>query len=381
MYFNMSTKKKRKKKNSRRSALVPVILILIVIMVALVAVWQLRGVIGSNATTARAVARTMGNSYSGTVVIARNERLYETENKTSIDFVAAEGSHVSRSGVICKVYSSGYNQTEINRLQTYRQEIQSYHVSTVFGSYVGCGAGQRKPGNRQSGAAGAHAGAGARRRQPEQFGKTAQQLADRPQKLSQAKISRRPDPLGLYKVENDQLKKIESWTTTYTASEDCIVSFYTDGYENSVNSSTYGTLNPSDVRAVIRGAMPEQSTVSRGSDPIFRTVIEDEWYALFLCQDRDWNPLSAKTYQMQLTGFDDYVIPAQVVSFTRIGSDLLLRMHVSQSVEPVLNIRTRDASVGDFVTGYSVPINALYTMDNMIGVVVADGGARRHLSA
>ena len=114
----------------------PVILILIVVMVALVAVWQLRGVIGSNATTARAVARTMGNSYSGTVVIARNERLYETENKTSIDFVAAEGSHVSRSGVICKVYSSGYNQTEINRLQTYRQEIQSYHVSTVFGSYV-----------------------------------------------------------------------------------------------------------------------------------------------------------------------------------------------------------------------------------------------------
>ena len=119
MYFNMSTKKKKKKKNSRRSALVPVILILIVVMVALVAVWQLRGVIGSNATTARAVARTMGNSYSGTVVIARNERLYETENKTSIDFVAAEGSHVSRSGVICKVYSSGYNQTEINRLQTY----------------------------------------------------------------------------------------------------------------------------------------------------------------------------------------------------------------------------------------------------------------------
>ena len=61
MYFNMSTKKKKKKKNSRRSALVPVILILIVVMVALVAVWQLRGVISSNATTARAVARTMGN--------------------------------------------------------------------------------------------------------------------------------------------------------------------------------------------------------------------------------------------------------------------------------------------------------------------------------
>lgn len=178
---------------------------------------------------------------------------------------------------------------------------------------------------------------------------------------------------GLYKVENDQLKKIESWTTTYTASEDCIVSFYTDGYENTVNSSTFGTLTPSDVRAVIRRVAPEQSTVSRGSDPIFRTVSEEEWYALFLCQDREWNPVVGEIYQMQLTGFDNYVIPAEVVSFTRIGNDLLLRMHISQSVEPVLNIRTCGASVGDFVTGFSVPINALYTMDDAIGVVVADG--------
>ena len=69
-----------------------------------------------------------------------------------------------------------------------------------------------------------------------------------------------------------------------------------------------------------------------GSDPIFRTVMEEEWYALFICQDRDWNPVVGETYQMQLTGFDDYIIPAQVVSFTRIGSDLLLRMHVSTRV-------------------------------------------------
>ena len=376
MYYNRTTKKKKKTQTSRRSALVPVILILIVVMVALVAVWQLRGVIGSNATTARAVARTMGNSYSGTVVIARNERLYETENKTSIDFVAAEGSHVSRSGVICKVYSSGYNQTEINRLQTYRQEIQSYHVSTVFGSYVDAALDSE---NQEIANLAQQVRTLVQGRGVGSLGNLEKQLSSSLTVRKNYLKQKYPDDQTLselYKVENDQLKKIESWTTTYTASEDCIVSFYTDGYENSVNSSTYGTLNPSDVRAVIRGAMPEQSTVSRGSDPIFRTVIEDEWYALFLCQDRDWNPVVGETYQMQLTGFDDYVIPAQVVSFTRIGSDLLLRMHVSQSVEPVLNIRTCGASVGDFVTGYSVPINALYTMDNMIGVVVADGGAQ-----
>ncbi len=372
----MSTKKRKKKKNQRNPWIVRFTLIVLAVAVAALAAWQIRGAFRSKATTARAVARTMGNSYSGTVVIARNEKLYETENKTSIDFVAAEGSHVSRSGVICKVYSSGYNQTETNRLQAYRQEIQSYHVSTVFSSYVDAALDSEND---------EIAGLAQQVRTLVQ-GRGVGSLSNLEKQLTSALTVRKnylkqkyPDDQtlsGLYKVENDQLKKIESWTTTYTASEDCIVSFYTDGYENTVNSSTFGTLTPSDVRAVIRGVAPEQSTVSRGSDPIFRTVSEEEWYALFLCQDREWNPVVGETYQMQLTGFDNYVIPAEVVSFTRIGNDLLLRMHISQSVEPVLNIRTCGASVGDFVTGFSVPINALYTMDNAIGVVVADGGVQ-----
>jgi len=181
----------------------------------------------------------------------------------------------------------------------------------------------------------------------------------------------------LYKVENDQLKKIESWTTTYTALEDCIVSFYTDGYEKMVNAKTYSTLTPADVRSVVRGITPQQeSAAARGSEPIFRTVQEDEWYALFLCTDRDWNPVVGEAYQMQLTGFDNYVLPAQVESFTRIGGDLLLRMRIRSSVEPVLNIRTCGATVGDFVSGVHVPISALYTLDNMIGVVVLEGGVQ-----
>ena len=176
-------------------------------------------------------------------------------------------------------------------------------------------------------------------------------------------------------MENDQLKKIESWTTTYTANEDCIVSFYTDGYENMVNAKTYGTLTPSDIRSVIRGIAPQGATAAeRGSDSIFRTVIEDEWYALFLCTNKDWNPVVGEAYQMQLTGFDNYVLSAQVESFTRIGGDLLLRMCVHSSVEPVLNIRTCGATVGDFVSGVYVPMNALYTLENMIGVVVLEGG-------
>lgn len=369
----MSAKKKKKKKKG--SLVILLVVLLLIAAVAGVVAWQLRGMFAGSATTAIARSDSLGNYYTGTVVIARNETLYETENMTQIDFVAEEGSRVNRTGVICRVYSSGYNQTEISRLQTYREEIQTYHVNQVLSTYVDAALDSEN----------AEIATLSQQVRTLVQGKGVGSLTNLEKQLESALTVRKnylrqkyPDDQTLselYKVESDQLKKIESWTTTYTAKEDCLVSFYTDGYERSLNASTYQTLTPTDVRNVIRGVAPEQSTVSRGSDPIFRTVLEDEWYALFLCSDKDWNPVVGETYQMQLSGFNNYIINATVQSFTRIGNDLLLRMSVrDQSVEPVLNIRTCGATVGDFVSGVRVPIRALYAYDNMMGVVVLEGG-------
>lgn len=370
----MSAKKRKKKKKS--SGVIRLVLLVLVAVVIAVVAWQLRGYLSDNATTAIAQSSTLGNYYSGTLVVARNELLYETENMTRIDFVAGEGSRVNKSGIICKVYSSGYNQTEINRLQSYREEIQAYHTSQVLSTYVDA---ELDSENEEIASL-------AQQVRTLVQGKGVGSLSNLEKQLDSALTVRKnylrqkyPDDqtlAELYKVENDQLKKIESWTTTYTAAEDCLVSFYTDGYENAVNSRNYGTLTPADVKNVIRGLAPEQSTVSRGSDPIFRTVVEDEWYSLFLCSNSEWNPVVGETYRMQLDGFDNYVIDASVESFTRVGGDLLLRMRVSSSVEPVLNIRTCGATVGDFVSGVHVPIRALYSLDNMIGIVVLDGGVQ-----
>ena len=371
----MSAKKKKKKKKGWGA--VKALAVLAVLGLLGFGAWQLWRANTTSATTAIVQGDSLGNYYSGTLVIARNETLYETENKTRIDFVAQEGSHVSRQSVICKVYSSGYNQTEINRLQTYREEIQNYHVNQVMSTYVDAVLDSE---NEEISSL-------ALQVRTLVQGRGVGSLSNLENQLTSALSSRKnylrqkyPDDQTLselYKVESDQLKKIESWTTTYTAKEDCMVSFYTDGYESTVNAVTWQKMTPGDVRAVIRGAAPQQSTVSRGSDPLFRTVIEDEWYALFLCTDRDWNPVVGEAYQMKLEGFDNYVVNARVESFSRIGSDLLLRMSVrDQSVEPVLNIRTCGATVGDFVSGVRVPMNALYAHDNRMGVIVLESGVQ-----
>lgn len=367
----MNSKKRKRRKRRGSPLLLRLIVVAVFVLLAGVAAWQMRGYLSGHATTAIVRADTLGNSYDGTLVIARNETVFSTENKTRVDFIAEEGSKVARSSVICKVYSSGYNQTEINRLQTYREEIQNYHVNQVLSTYVDAALDSD---NEEIASLSQQIRTLVQGRGVGSLSNLERQLESALNVRKNYLRQKYPDDQTLselYKVENDQLKKIDSWTTTHTAQEDCIVSFYTDGFESMVNGNTYGNLTPADVKSVIRGILPEKSSAV---EPIFRTVIEDEWYALFLCTDRDWNPVVGEEYRMQLTGFDNYVLPAQVVSFSRIGSDLLLRMRIQSSVEPVLNIRTCDATVGDFVSGVYVPINALYTLDNMIGVVVLEGG-------
>lgn len=366
--------KKRKNRKKRTQAYLRILMVAVAAALLGVGIWQLRGYVSRNATTAIARSDALGKYYEGFVVIARNETLYRTENKTRVDFVADEGSRVNRSNVICKVYSSGYNQTEINRLQGYREEIQNYHVNQVLNTYVDA---ELDAENDEISSLSQQVRTLVQGRGVGSLSNLEKQLVSALNVRKNYLRQKYPDDQTLselYKIENDQLKKIESWTTTYTASEDCFVSFYADGYEDMVNARNYANLTPAQVRSVIRGVAPEQTTQSKGSDPIYRSIVDGEWYALFLCTDREWNPVVGEQYQMQLTGFENYVLPAEVVSFSRIGSDLLLRMRIRTSVEPVLNIRTCGATVGDFVSGVHVPIRALYAYDNMIGVVVLDNG-------
>ena len=325
--------------------------------------------------TVRVTESSAGNNYSGTLVIARNEKVYEAESNTTVDFVAAEGSSIRRLDTICRIYSSGYNQTEVARLQQYRDEIQQYHVNQVFSSYVDAALDSE---NREiSSLAGQVAvmvhssGTGSLSRLETQLNNS---LSARKSYLKQ----KYPDDQTLnelYKIENDQLKKIESWTMTETAKEDCIVSFYTDGFETSVNANTYLSMEPEEIRQVIRGIRPERSTVSRGSVPIYRTIQDDEWFALFLCRDQDWKPVRGQTFQIRIQGFEGEPISAILENSTRMGSDLLLRMRVTEkgSVQSVLNMRTCNATILNYEYGFYVPPAAIYTYQGMEGVVVDDG--------
>ena len=92
-----------------------------------------------------------------------------------------------------------------------------------------------------------------------------------------------------------------------------------------------------------------------------------------LIRDSNWTPVEGQSYSLKLEHFKDTEVNATVQSFTRTGNELLVRMLVQSSVQPVLYIRTCQAELGDSMSTLTVPQKAIYTQDNMPGVVVVDG--------
>ena len=124
---------------------------------------------------------------------------------------------------------------------------------------------------------------------------------------------------------------------------------------------------------MINGSKPEQSTVQKGKTTIYRMIRDGYWNVLMMVRDSNWNPVEGAVYELRLESFKDTTVQAQVVSFTRSGGEMVVRLAVQAPVQPILYIRTCTGELGDNVSTLMVPGRAIYYQDNMAGVVVVDG--------
>jgi len=174
----------------------------------------------------------------------------------------------------------------------------------------------------------------------------------------------------LYDNENNQLQRIETWTKQYNATDNGIVSFYTDGFEGALNMRNYEGYSPQEVRDMYNGKVPKTFERPKNTDDVYRLVRPYEWSVLMLADDLRWNPALGETYQIMIESFDNTTVSAKVSSVTRAGGDLLVRLTVNSPVDPVLNIRSCHVQLSTSTITYAVPNSAIVTKDGVIGVVV-----------
>ena len=317
-------------------------------------------------------AGALAANHAGDCLIVRSEVPYDAEGVTSVVYDAEEGSSVVRGDNICKVYSSGYSSSQLDTLQQYREEIRNYQMNLMTSETTYDAKLTRANADVLTLAKEVRDLIGGARGSLANQEKLLDAAVDARQQYLKSKYASDQRFSRLFDDELSQSQRIDSWTKQYTATTSAVISFYSDGYEYGLTSSNYTTFEPSEVRAMINGSVPQKSTTQKAKTTIYRMVEDGEWYVLFLSNDTDWNPVNGQIYELQLERFDSTQVYAEVVNFTRSGGELLVRLKVSSDVKPVLYMRVCEAVLGESLSTLCVPERAIHVQDGMTGVVVVE---------
>ena len=349
-------------------------IMLIVLTLAFAAWYLITTLTPEPAHFATITADTLGSRYTGDCLIVRDEAPYAEDAVSSVEYIAEEGTTIYRGEMICHVYKSGFSPKELTTLQEYRDQIKEYQIK-LLQSEISTDAWMEKLESEVMTRA---------REVREIIGGARGNMANQEKLLADAIVSRQSylrekyaddqRMARLYDDEQSQLQRISSWTKQCMATTDkAVVSFYSDGYEYGLTTQNYADFTPAQVRAMINGQKPQSDNLTKGKTTVYRMVKDGHWYVLMLIRDSSWNPVEGAIYDLKLENFTDTTVRARVMSFTRTGGELEVCLNVEDSVLPVLYVRACTGVLGDSVSSLAVPARAIYTQDNMPGVVVVDG--------
>jgi len=320
---------------------------------------------------------SIGEHYTGDCLIVRDETVWPEDGVGSVDYIAREGAAVELYEPICKVYSSSYTEKEKNALQDYRDDIKEYQLE-LLGKEITTDARMEKLESDVLTQAREvreiiHGASGNMTNQEAQLN----EAIDARQSYLRDKYSDNDRMSRLYSEEDQQQRKILSWTRPRQAQKAGIVSFYSDGYENGLKLTNYETFTHAEVRDMLNGSKPPTSVDQRGKTAVYRIVQDNTWAVLMVIRDSKWNPVEGTVYELKLENFKSTTVYAKVVSYTRMGGELLVRLLIEDaSVRPVLYMRTCTGVLGESVTSLTVPEKAIHTQNGQQGVVRVEGESK-----
>ena len=303
-------------------------------------------------------------------VIIRDESVTTSDSTVRVEYIARENTEVSQGDTIASLFTTGYTESLLTRLEEIRQNIQAYH-KTLLGTIVDsdldrldavvdiCADDFRNLVTQQT--------RGNLQTVIEQL-ETA--MVNRQDYMRQNK---RDDTrlTQLYDQENTQLNSIQSWRVDSTADRDSVLSFYIDGYENDLTAASLDSLTPADIRAVLAGS-DLATTADTRSTGIYRIVDQDTWYVALVSSADNWIPVVGQNYYLQFEGFADLEYSATVTNVQKSSGTVLAIFEINQPIGPMIYQRTGRATLSISLSSLAVNTRALYNQDGQLGVWLND---------
>lgn len=302
-------------------------------------------------------------------VIIRDEDVFSSGTVARVEYIATEGTLINSGDTIAYLYSTGYSESELQKLETIRQNIQAYH-KTILGNIV----------DNQLNRLDEIVNMKALEFKALVTGQTTGNMQTLARQLEAAMVNRQEYMRSnmredlklnkLYEDENTKLNSIASWRTEAIASRTGVISFYTDGYESSLTPEDIDGITVEDVRTVLSGGALDAQK-SRTTD-IYRVVDQDKWYVAILTDGKSWTPVLDQTYQLQFEGFADVAYTAKVARVQKSENELLAVFEIDDPIGPLVYQRAGRVSLSSSLTGLSVDVDALYNQSGQLGVWLYD---------
>ena len=321
--------------------------------------------------TREAIIEPGSASYSRSTdaVIIRDETVFSSGTIARVEYVAMENTLLNEGDTIAYLYSTGYSESELERLEEVRANIQAYH-KTILNNIVDTDL-ERLDRIVDMKALELKALV---------THQTSGDLLSLTRQLESAMVDRQDymranqrEDLNLnrlYQSESTRMNSIASWRTEATADAEGVISFYTDGYENALTPDSLEALTPEDIRAVIAGS-PLGETSSRQTN-IYRLVDQDTWYVAILTDGQSWNPVLDQEYYLQFEGFEDLVYTAKVTRVQKIDNEVLAVFLVEDPMGPMIYQRSGRVTLNSELSGLSVLSEALADQNGQAGVWLFD---------
>ena len=302
-------------------------------------------------------------------IFVRDETTMSSGATARVEYIAAEGTLVQPGDTVAYLYSAGYTENELKKLEDLRASIQAYHKA-ILANIVDTQL------NRLDEAVDSramefkalvnHETSGNLNSLTRQLEATmvARQEYMRQNKREDLKLNK------LYEDENTRLNSIASWRTVASADRGGVVSFYLDGYEDVLTVDKLTEITPDIVRSVLNGT--SLATERSRTQPVYRIVDQDKWYAVSLTDARSWNPAVGQSYYFQVEGFEDVSYSATVSRVVKVSNEVLAEFEIDDPVGPMLYQRRGRLAFSTEFSGMSVSAKALVEQNGQAGVWVND---------
>jgi len=326
-----------------------------------------------NLGSKEAVIMTANTQYSQMMdcVIIRDESVATSESTARVEYIATENTLVNEGDVIANVYTAGYSEGLLQKLEDTRAKIQDYHKNTILKTIKDADLERydtivdmmvlefKHMVNRDS-----HGSLLTAARQLETAMVNRQEYL-RANKREDTKLTK------LYDEENTRMTSIQSWRMVEKAAESGVVSFYLDGYESDLTLDTLPTLSANNIRTVLAGGKLTGNNATK-TNGIYRIVNQDSWYVAIVADAETWNPVVGQEYYLQMQGFEDLAFTAAVTSVQKESGTLLAVFQINDPIGPLIYQRTGKAKLSITISGLSVTSKAIYEQNGQMGVWLYD---------